>query len=302
MATKQKHKTEYRKMEWQKQEYDADCSDVEGSSEMPCPVDPGHENYPLHRAVKDVEFSLEFLQQLRAEGTVKPLDVARIARLVTMFRRRLNSALEAATSSQLPTTVSAESEDPPTEQRGPSLASAGKFVDRDERAVRFAYVTPGRDRRSDTGEGRSSDPGKSSSLERSSARKAKEKKSRSSDSAGMSPKKRPELKNQKKSNKKTKKKKEKSSDSGVHSPKNRPEPTNTSKHRKTRKTKEPANEFKEKAKEYVINLLNGTEDEDEDPDHARIREMISELLEVDPDYPIAEELEEFSAKFMQKLY
>lgn len=297
---KEKNKTEYGKMEWQEQEYDADCSDVEGSSEMACPVDPGHKNYPLHRAVQDVEFSLEFLQQLRAEGTVKPVDVAKITRLVTMFRRELNLALEAVTSRQPPTSVSASSDDPPTEQRGPSLTSGSDSGDRDARAVQFVCQAQGRNRRSDTGEGRSSDPGKSSSLERSPARKAKKKKIKSSESAGMSPKKRPELKKQQGKKKKTKNEKERSSDSGVHSPMNRPNPTNESKHRKTKKKKEPTNEIKEQAKEFVNNLLNGTEDED--PDYAKIRAMISELLVVDPDYPIAEELERFSAKFIQKLY
>lgn len=87
MSRKQKRKTEYERgtIEWQTQEYDADCSDVEGCSEMPCPVDPGHKNYPLDFSVQDAEFSLEFLQQLRSEGTVMPAHVAKIGRIVTEF-------------------------------------------------------------------------------------------------------------------------------------------------------------------------------------------------------------------------
>lgn len=99
-------------MEWQTEEYDADHSDVEGLYEMPCPVAPGHKNYPIDSSVEDVVFSLVSIQQLRRDGDLLPVDVVQINRLMQMFRRELNLVLEAVSSRHLPAKIA---EDPATD-------------------------------------------------------------------------------------------------------------------------------------------------------------------------------------------
>ena len=149
----------WNEVEWQEEVYDADCSDVEGLFEMPCPVDPCHQNYPLVRLEEDIEFSYEYFRQLREDGNLLPVEVVQITRVMQTFRNNLNRVLEAASSRLLTSTAMYVDRDPDTE-RPPTrkfVAPSSVSEDRDRMS-----------RRSDTDEGRSSDPDKFP-LERSSA-------------------------------------------------------------------------------------------------------------------------------------
>uniref|UniRef100_A0A8D8K126 (northern house mosquito) hypothetical protein n=1 Tax=Culex pipiens TaxID=7175 RepID=A0A8D8K126_CULPI len=102
------------KVEWQEVEYDADCSDVEGLSAMPCPVAPGHQNYPINSVINDLTFSLEFCEQLRGNGELVPADIVKISRAMQTFLRELSAVLEVVSSRH---TQAKSAKDPVTERQ-----------------------------------------------------------------------------------------------------------------------------------------------------------------------------------------
>uniref|UniRef100_A0A8D8A2L8 (northern house mosquito) hypothetical protein n=1 Tax=Culex pipiens TaxID=7175 RepID=A0A8D8A2L8_CULPI len=267
-------KVEWRRVEWQGEEYDADCSDDEGLAEMPSPVGSNHPNYPLEELEKDVDFNLEFLRELRAEGTLLPEDVVKVKRIMQLFRRDLSIVLEAANTRYLPVAATCEFREPepePKTERPPQPAAGS--------ARSKGKLSPGK----------------------VGGKKLKKKQSRSSPDSGneSSPKSRPRSVKFKKNQGLES---SRSSDSAMgSSARNLPKPTKSSqvKHKAKHKFKEFEHEIR-KIQTSVITLLNGNGNELEteiDPDLEEIVGLISEMRKKDPDLPIEERLCEYFNKF-----
>lgn len=103
-------------VEWQQENYDADCSDLDDSSEMPRPVWSFENNYPIEELELDLEYTLEFLKSLRTAGTLLPEDVVKAKKIMKLFQHNMNIVLESANFRYLPVTATCENKKPDSEQ------------------------------------------------------------------------------------------------------------------------------------------------------------------------------------------